>query len=403
MAVTVAQSPSNYSPGYAPLMFRATSTQTGQPNFKYRIICTDLITSTSETYDIDPFPSTADVKFDAQKFVYEFLKHYVPTNDYGWQKCTDAVRKIRVNIGEYYGTTPTYYAGSNTDFYVWNAGLTSLEYPSYSSTSYVYIDPTNMVALSDNSDEVTYSDRSSFLYFLASSTPITGVKIKTYNSAGTLLGTSTIANPYAATTDYKEMYVCIDVGHKGLSQISSGLVTGTYPIMTSSVAYYDVIDTSTLFLSGDYVHKRFYVGCEARFEPYSLVYLNLAGDYRTLPMTKKSEVKIDNTKTTWKKNTWEQVGSNWTYKNENAKEKVLNSYAGKSYVLNSDWLTEDEIDMHSDIIHSGDVYLDMGSTIGLIPVIVDTNSLTLLRRWNSPLKSIQLNVRLTTKDIWQNG
>ena len=405
MAITVAEQPSSYTPAHAPQIFRATSTQTGQPNFKYTVIITDLITSESETYEIDPRPSTADMVKDVRDFVYEFIRNYIPTNDpykYGWQKCTDAVRKIRVNIGETYGNPPTYYAGSNIDYYVWNAGLTHWEYPTYNSANYIYTDPTDMQALSTTTDEITYQSNSSFLYFLASATPITGVKIKTYNSAGTLLGTSTIDNPYAATTDYKEMYVCIDVGYKGLSNIISMLVSGTYPIITDQVAYYDVIDTSTLFLSGDYVHKRFYVGCEARFEPYTLHYLNLAGDYRTLPMTKKSEVSIENEKQTWKQNVWEQL-TKWSYNTSTPSERVLTSRSLKKYVLNSDWLSEADIDTYSDIINSGSVYLDMGNTIGLIPVIVETNSLQLLRRWNSPLKSIQLSVRLTTKDTWQNG
>jgi len=132
MAVTVNQQPSSYTPNYNPQKFEASSNQTAVADFVYRVICTDLITGTSQTYNIKQRPIYSELWFDAKVFTDQFIKNYIPNNAYGFQRCTDAIRKIRVNIGEYYSAT--YFPGSNIDYIIWNGVARPLDWVYYSST-----------------------------------------------------------------------------------------------------------------------------------------------------------------------------------------------------------------------------------------------------------------------------
>ncbi len=416
MSVTINQQPSGYQPVYSPLIFEATSTQIAQPNFVYRVICTDLITSATLTEDIEQAPVTGELIFDASNFAKQYVKNYAPNNVYGFQKCTDAIRKIRVNIGEYYGTTPTYYAGTNIDFIVWNGCVEFLDYPSYTSTDYVYKNSTsnfkyitsdtyNSLSNYYTSNRVTYTDKSHFLYCLSSEdNDLEFIRINAYDSSGTLLHYSDIANPYEAGTTYTDKYVCIDVGHKGLSQISSGLVTGTYPIITGSVAYYDVIDAYTQPPATARKNvSRIYIESECRFDLTTVHYLDKKGNFETLHFPKKSEVSLTSDKTYYKQNPYTLSSNVWSYSTFKANERVLNSSSQKVYKINTDWLSKELAAMHSFISASSQVYVDMGSTIGLIPIVVLTNALPIPNIGNRELKSIQIDYRYTFKDTWQNG
>ena len=416
MAITVNQQPSAYQPAYSPLIFEATSTQIASANFTYTIVCTDLITSATETFEYEQAPVTGELVFDAFDFVNRYIKNYVPNNVYGFQKCTDAIRKIRVNIGETYGTTPTYYVGSNIDFIVWNGCVEYLEYPNYDQTDYVYKNSTNnyKYITSDTyntltgfytSNKVTYEDKSHFLYCLSSEdNDLEFIRINCYDSSGTLLHYSDIDNPYEAGTNYLDKFVCIDVGAKGLTEISSGLVTGTYPILTSSVAYYDVIDAYTMPPATARQNvSRFYIGCEAKHDLYTLHFLDKKGNYETLHFPKKSEISLEGEKSTYNQTPYRLSSNTWAYSTNTPNKRVFNSNSQKAFKLNSDWLQKNTVEFYSHIDNSPSVYLDMGSTIGLIPVIVSNNAIPIPNMNDRNLRSIQVDIRYTFKETWQNG
>lgn len=400
MAVTNHQDPAAYTPCFAPQIFTATSTQTGAANFTYTVVCTDLLTSSSLTYSIKKRPDNK-LAFDAMNFSTQYIEHYVPNNSYGWQVCTDAVRKIRVNIGETYGGSPAYASGTNQDYYVWNAASKWLDFVNFNYTDFVYEDvlmSTNHVQLSPFTTAKTYSGKSLFLYTLGGTTPIGGIDILTYDAAGNLLGTSTISNPYAATANYYEKYVCIDVGYKGLSNIASGLVTGTYPIMTSQVASYVVKDGNTLDPT---VYKTVTVETECKYDVYTLHYLNKNGGFDTIHFSKVSEINVQADKTFYRKNPYVMTSNTWAYDTFTQQEIALTSTTQTRLKLNSDWMSETDMDYHRYLISSPRVYLD--TTSGLIPVKVNTNNWFVNKKFNNKVYSITIDVEYNHIDTYQNG
>lgn len=405
--ITLLSQPASYTPVYSPAWWTASSSNTAQPNFMYTVVFTDLITSATITKQYEQRPSDAKLVFDSNFFADAYTLNYIPNNVYGFKRCTDAIRKIRINIGETYdiATVSTYTAGSNVDYIVWNGILTDLEYPSYATSTYIYKSTTvNYVYLSNNksvtsifkNDGITYADKSAFLYCISSENQdLQYLTIYTYNAANALIGTSYIANPYTGGTTYTDKYVCIDIGHKGLSHISAGLVTGTYPIMTASVDRYEVWDSNTLvpLVPDRKCIQRFTIGCEAKSTPYVLQYLAKDGQFETINFPKISEINNQTVKTTYKRTPYALVANVNTYTTFTGQEITLSSNTQSRITLQTDWMTYEDIEAHKEIIDSPVVYIDYGSNIGLIPVQVETNSYKVLKQWNTGNPYFQITIR----------
>ena len=403
MAITLHSSPASPTPCFNEQWLAATSNQVAQPNFTYTLIITDMITSTTlGTLQIRPDPNNQLV-IDLKSYAKEFIVNYIPVNLYGWKKCADAIRKIRFNVGETYGVTPTYHAGTNHDYIVWNAGVDNDNFAPYNVNAYCYDDgvPTSVYLTRTGVTETTYVDRSQYLYVICAeggTTNIPALEIKTYDSAGTLLGTSNIARPSFATGTYTDAYQCIDVGYKGLLGISGGLVTGTYPIITASVASYTIKDTNVITPQ---IIKTITIGCTPRFDVYSLQYLNSKGGYETLHCNLVAELTSTKTVSTFKKSGWSLISNVMTLDPALNNEKTQGVSVQDNLKLTSDWLTDAEFVLHKDLFASTDVRLDFGSSTTYKGVKVNMNGYT--TKNNEKLRQLVIDLSYTHTNNRQLG
>lgn len=370
MAITLLQSPDAYTPGSNSQRWVASSNQTAQPNFAYTIVITDNITSTPYTFQYPPHPTTGELIFDGQPFVERFLNHYIPINLFGWQKST-GIRQITVNIGETYGATPVYHVGANQSYKVWNAVEDYLRFPDYDLDDYVYDARTQKFTyLSSLIDCNTYSNKSDYLYALTSQAgDFETLVIECYNSAGVIIGEYNIDNPHEASTTYTDKYLCIDIGYKGLININSGQVTvisGTLPIITSSVAYYKVYDLSfsiTPAQGNQTLLKTVTVACERKYDVYTIHYERKNGAFETIHFSKRSEESISTDRTTYKRIPFIHTTGSSTYSRSTGVEQQLDAGTKRILKLNSDWMTPEAIEVHQEILDSANIYLDDSSTL----------------------------------------
>ena len=407
MAITVHTTPQSYQPAYNGAFWVASSTNVAQPNFKYYIVVTDLITSATRTYYIEPRPDNKLV-FNSSLFAELYVQNYIPKNVYGFQLCSNAVRKIRVNIGERYGTTPADYTGTNQDYIVWNGIVDYLDEPSFNYTSFVYDAPnTNIKYLTHLYDRKTYSGKSLFLYALTSKANDLGkLIIKTYDSSNNLLGTSNIANPYVASTTYTDKYLCIDIGHKGLSNISAGSVSGTYPIITNSVAYYTIEDQTTTGVfpaTATTVTSlmRVDIDCEPKYSAYVIHYLAKSGSFETLNCSKVSETSYTKNSTTFKQLPYTLSSNVWSYNTYTSVEKQQTVNTQKNLKLQTEWLTPTEFSYHKEILDSPEIYLDMGTA--LYSIKLTDNGYLENKKENTKLKNLELNFAFTHTNTRQRS
>lgn len=417
MAITILSQPQSHMPCYNEQFFTFSSNQTAQPNFKYRVKVTDVITGDYEFYNPAVRPDLKGA-FDASVFSEINMRNYIPFNTYGWKTCVDAVRQVTVNVGEYYGSTPAYISGSNITYITWNSVKDLLEFQGWTYDDDIYDAGTpNYQYLTNNlssgkwstdgyysNPEFTFSDRSCFVYVHYDSGGLLDeLKINSYDENDTLIGTSYISNPDRTGADYKDRYICIDVGKKGLDNISSGDVTGTYPILAANTSYYDVIDSVNS--GGSHIDrkkiKRIYIACEPRHMVYTLHYLNKRGGFDTLHCSKQSEVSASKAVTSFKKTPWSMVSDVMTYDYNVAIEQTQNVVVTDRLRLNSDNLTPEELVRHKDLFTSPVVYLDLGSTQGYAAVKVTTNDYVL--RNAEKLRNLTFDIGYTHENFRQRA
>lgn len=409
MAITILSKPTDalyygYVPCYNNQWFVASSSQTASANFKYYIVVTDLLSGYSVTEKFLPNPS-GKLQFDASKFSELLMTNYIPVNVYGFQQNT-SIRKIRVNIGEIYGSTlpGTIYTGTNIDYIVWNGSLEMLTFSQYNSKNYTWDLSTNPSInypnlLSDLADDYTFNNRSNYLYWmvLEGQTDLPKIYLRTYNAAGSVLNTYTITNSYNALTSpsvgyYRNNMVCIDVGKKGIDGINASYLVG--------VEYYDImaeINSET----APFKIKRYTIKCSPRFDVYTLHYLSTTGAYETLHCSKVSELNSTKTSTTFKRSPWTNVSDVMTLDYSVAVEQPTIVNVQNGLKLNSDWVTKAELIKYKDLFSSPDVKLDLGTAQGYASVKVTNGSY--VSKNNDKLKNLTFDLLFTHNNQRQKG
>lgn len=387
--ITITQQPSAYMPAYNPQFFTAVSTNIAQPNFTYTIIITDLLNSNTVTYQILPRPDGKCV-FDAGVFAENQIRsnNYIPANLYGWQAAT-GVRQIRVNIGETYGTSPAYTAGSNINYIVWNACLKTQDFPSYAQTNFVYNSGTpNYKYFAGVLNDITFTDRSNYLYALTSVPgDFTILRVKTFDSTSSLLGTSLIANPFATASLYYDKYVCIDVGHKGLANISAGFVSGAFPIITASVASYTIEDMTP---ASPLLIKTITIGFDI-YDIYTIHYLARNGSFQSLNFSLITDSNTTKTVTSYVQNpnSLDASGNTYGYGYSSVRQKQLSVSDQTTLTLRSDYITDEMIDRYQECFDSPICFLDQGSSKGYASVIPVKDTYVNRPHRNKKLVSLQ--------------
>lgn len=429
MAVTVLSSPAAYTPAYNPQWFVASSTQTAQPNFRFRLVITDLISSASVTKDVDK-DTANQLVYDNGSFAEQYIAELDPSNTYGWQLKVGAIRKIRVNIGEVYGTTPTYYAGSNTDYIVWNASLDLMEMQNYNYLNYLYSQGNNIQLITNNKNpdytwnpsanpefysnpETVIEDRSSYLTFLTSAAgDVESITVVGFASDGTQLGSTVIGNTsYSGSTTYTDKYFYIDVGYKGLENMPSGIVmSGTYPIPVSTYDYWIVYDTSSWMPQPGgggqpYVYplKRYNAVCETRYEFVELHYLTPEGNFESQTFNKMNLRTTDAVKTTYSKLPYYKESNAIVFDYGAQIENTLSSTSKDKITINTGWIEEYEVTQLKDVISSPIVYADFGDARGALSVRVVNNSYQEKRKYNDKLLTVSFDLEYTHINVRQRG
>lgn len=430
MSVTILSQPQEYTPVYSPAWWRASSNQTGQTNFKYLISITDLITNTTVAERIDARPD-GECWYNSNTFAEAFISQVVPEGLYGWQLNTNAVRKIRVNIGESYDVsgTNTDFAGTNIDYIVWNGVLNFREYPEYDYNNFIYLgnnlqlitnnkNPDWVFPLTNDPNAEFYSlpekcadNRSSYLYFhadnLAGYPEILRITGKTWSDV-TVFDTF-VTNPYQASTTYTDKFLFIDVGYDGLVNIPSGQCTGTYPMNPAACDYWIISDYSSWlpnsgapqFRPFNYPLKRIERVCEPRFDIITLYYLSKPGSFENFTFTKLSERTLNMTSTSYGKYPYELVGSDISYYTNTGIKKTLSVNEINRIKVTSDWMTEEESTRLKQLVTSPIIYMDAGD--GWISVNMVTNSYSEKKKYNERLISVQFDIEYNFNNWSQRG
>jgi len=233
-------------------------------------------------------------------------------------------------------------------------------------------------------------DDNAWLYWNNFNLDTSYVKVLTYNSANTLIGTFKIDNKYTTSR-----FLRIPTGPYNILNIPDAQFTlGVQPIITGSVAYYIVqtFNSSNAALSIDARYD--IVDNCSRYEKRRLQFLNELGGYDTFNFTLVSKETMDIERSMFKKDLG-SYGSSYSFVNS-PNDRAYSQYHTKikdKISIQSDWVKEEELAWLEQLVTSPDVRLDDG--LYLIPINITNTSFEKKKVVNEKLFNLQLEYTLS--------
>ena len=382
MAVTILQTPQTFTPCYNPMWFTVSGTHTANSGFNY-VFYVDIDDWTGSytnkaTIRIPKRPDSVVGVIDVSRIVSDYVNTSLDTTNYGFYYNENLVRyKVRCDE-EWTGSA----AGSGTTLltgYAFGGSLRGNDFVDWVDTPYKvtdYLTQSNTKFLTAWSNRNIYTNQNLWLSALVGTTNTADkLVVKTYNSAGTLLGTYKINNGFNNLTTYpKGRMIRVNCGTYGLNQAT--LSSGSQPIITASVSYYTVglLDTSGGFdFANSEVKTINIIDANCKYDNYRLHWLNELGGWDSFNFNLVSKKTISVDRQTFTKPLGTLTGGSFGYTKQDRRIIPFSISSQDTIELNSDWISETESALLQELITSPEIYWEQ-TTSQLIPVtIVDKN------------------------------
>jgi len=382
----IKDTPQQYEPVHNDLPFVVSGTNNTQSNYKYWC---DVYFNGSTQYDyrLYTFPRPDGFGFFNLKTI---IRDYVSgdldintTEDF--YRCTNMYKPYNVYFGESYGSTGTVSSGlvSSGTYYAFDGSLEWSEFISYSQndrlirtsgTGYFLTNYPQGSAV-DYSSTVKIGDSEYGWLYMAvkESTAAYWLKISTYDSSQSLLGTYTYFNNYNEITDDSNRFLRVPCGTANIPLLSGANLNtlfGSLPIITSNVKYYTLsILNSSLATVSKVITFEVNSNC-SKYDAYRLHYKNKWGGFDSFTFTAINRESGDIERKSYKK----QYGSistsgNWSY---TKKDRGITNYSTKSkrkLRLTSDWVTESQYELLIELIESPQVYWDDSGSLFAVNIL----------------------------------
>ena len=390
MAITVRQQPANLFPAYNDAVYIVTSSNVGQPNFKF--VADIYVNSVKvDRMLIPPHPTELSGKVNVSPLLESRVSVDINLSDNRILPNNNSNVEYTLKFGEAYGSSGTVIYPNLTTVsgkYLWNAVLDYPDFCNYSSGDYIgnflsehpYLNTGMELMVDDNA----------WLYWNNFNLDTTYVQVRTYNSANTLIGTFKIDNKYITSR-----FLRIPTGPYNILSIPDAQFTlGLQPIITGSVAYYTVQAFDSLDADiSDRAQYNIVENC-SRYEKRRLQFLNELGGYDTFNFTLVSKETMDIERSIFKKDLG-SYGSSFSFVNS-PNDRAYSQYHTRikdKISIQSDWVTEEQLAWLEQLVTSPDVRLDDG--LYLIPINITNTSFEKKKVVNEKLFNLQLEYTLS--------
>jgi hypothetical protein len=222
-----------------------------------------------------------------------------------------------------------------------------------------------------------------FIPFLPTDDTTINLIIKAY-SENTLVGTTTQPfTPTALSTNEMQLF---NVAPAAINAAVSGFIS-TY------ITYYTV-EFNTTNITGDSIY-RFNITCEAKYDVYTIHFLNRFGGFESKDFSKVSRRRIEIDKKDYGKAAYtvDSSGIPKYYNDKKVYQETVATYASawtEKLVLNSDLLTDVEYTWLEDLILSPLAYIQIGDYF--YPIKITDNNYEPKKYINDDLTNLTLNI-----------
>ncbi len=429
MAVTVLSgSPQVATPVYNKMLFKVSSDQIAQPN--YRFVC-DVKDSAGSTYarlKCDKLPITNQGFFDVAKVVETLIAPTKPSlTQTAFSNHSGYYSGYRLDFFDEYGNTPVVQTGTVTTVsgnVAFAGNLEQLEFQSYNSaTRFPSGTLLGSLALTTPTRFVWHSNTEARWLAQGKGTTTANFDkalIRYYTAGGTLTRVYTVNNGQPAV----QQVVRFGAGPSNIRALTSGQASdgfsGEYLFPSNEGEYYTIAfgdsawndfnqrcdaDGADPAESSFCLEERFNELYEDNYDAFGQEYTYIKGlceRFNSIPVhfqnkwggldayvfTLKNRKRANITRQTFGYNS--DVYATTTY------DKVWAGEFDYVYALNSDWLTDAESAWLIEMVRSGQVWLELDGQ--LVEAIVNANTYQFTTRRNDRLTQLQVEVAVAYKN-----
>lgn len=382
MAITITKQISGTVPAYNDMIMIVTSDKTSQPNFQYIMDVYINGSATKAFRERRPAdPNYGCGQFNPARSIENYVSSDFSLDTAAVETCPNSVGTVAFKFGEEYGlsssgtTVYSNLATSNTTIF-WNGVFDYEDWCDFDTTRYRSQNSNSIFLTNSPANKTVYTNEKEYLYAInRTSGDIYYFQVICNDSSGNTIGVYRIYNSHQAVTSYDDRMVRCPAGWN-LNDISASditVLTGSLPILTSSVAAYAI---QCVRYSGTATtqQKVYTVDSDcSRFTKYRFHFLNKLGGYDSFSFTKKNKWVSDIKRENYKKNLGELTSSS-NY-DTLASQRAITQYSTSiedKITVKSDYLTSGDVVWLEELITSPDVYVERNGQA--VPVIITDSS-----------------------------
>ncbi len=412
--ITILQAPNKFQPAYNPINYVVSSDKTAEDNFSF--VADIYITGVSNPsyvrikQAIDPVAGFG--VFDIHRIVENFLSHDIGTG-VGWQRNTNSFAEYQVKFGEEFGLSTsgtTVYSNLTLGSvnYAYNAVFDFLGFQDYTQTPYVIAGSSSTNKWLTN-QPTTVNIGDSERAWLHAQTDTSGsiyyAEIKTYDSAGALIQTIKILNPYQAASSDQSKFIRFGSGPDNLNDITiDSIEAGAQPFITASVSYYTVQMTTFAGAATSELKTFTIIDQCSNYTKYRLHFLNKMGGFDSFTFNRVSRPLSTIERQSYKKNlgTLTPITGAFGYAKSDRQDTVFDTNIKDNITINSDWITETESAWLEELVTSPVVFLD-DATHGLVAINITDTGYETRKSVNDKVFNLVVNFQYTYNRKRQRG
>ena len=430
MAITITDSPNDFTFKGQRLIYTATSTNTAQTGFKFIV---EVFTGGSSVgkYYIPQNPSGVLV-FDIAEVVRELIQ--VDTNDYlgnglihtlpnvstkQMSKALKGIAKLDVQIGEVYGDPLVEYTALASDTIVLTSGNVQAregykyalsEYIANSSTKKVFLtnrkpSPLNVISKDHIEVKCTDTDYGSMAVWNDSifiSSTATKIMYRIYDSGG-LVGSQSMSfailngSGLPSSADVSAKLTYIGVFPANWSSPNSPLLSTNKPANVSGWTYYtiEMLDAVSASVSEPIYFVNTPSPC--KHSPVQLAWVNQLGAWDYFRMDARTSRAITTTAKEYMKTLGDYSSSTYSFDTWSRQQTPYQVDAKLQYILKTEYLSKEDTELLQNVLRSKNVMMQLDGN--WLPVVVKTTSVNYETETISRRKTMTFNVELAQNEL----
>ena len=358
MAYSIEQQPGEYSPAFNPLTFvvrESNNAITGQSNFRY--VCEVEVDGTIQAKLKAPIrygSSQNEAVFDVTEILASYVgNEFEPPSSVAITK-QPRITQWRAKFGYEYGsgvvTEATGVVNSAYKF-SWDACVPIAEFNTFAPADYLTASGGTAGAkfLTDiRPRSVQATEQHSLTALYGTDTANKVVEYKAYSSAGSLLETITKSHTYS---DYRSRLLAIDC-------------TFTAVGFTVNPAYYTVQTYPSGYAGKASEAMRFNLWEEcSKYDPVTIHFLNTLGGFDSYTFRKRTVRSMQGERQSFNQDSFRYSTGSYAYSNRRGGVQHYATKLTEQWVLNTDWLTDEQVEFIEQLQFSPVVFMGSFSAL----------------------------------------